>query len=181
MLAYFPASLPDELLFSRLARYHLHICSQSSKQTLDDLFGDRSVRASVDLQCRLSALAQRLPPSLGATAEDLAQATLFGYHAAFQPAGTRRLALRSMLDGEAAGLHARLGIAAGLRAPAHRLRWCAACHEEALATHGETVRAQVEHPFAVLKGPMRLVIRTISLARASAAVTLAAMAFNMKR
>ncbi|WP_018632647.1 TnsD family Tn7-like transposition protein [Neomegalonema perideroedes] len=137
MLSYFPASLPDELLFSRIARYHLHICSRSSKQTLDDLFGDRSVRASVDLQCRLSALARRLPPSLGATAEDLAQATLFGYHAAFQPAGTRRLALRSMLGGEAAGLHARLGIAAGLRAPAHRLRWCAACHEEALAAYGE--------------------------------------------
>ncbi len=43
------------------------------------------------------------------------------------------------------------------------------------------VRALVEHPFALLKGPMRLVIRTIGIARASATVTLAAMAFNMKR
>lgn len=44
-----------------------------------------------------------------------------------------------------------------------------------------TVRAHVEHPFAHQKGVMRLVIRTIGLARASAAVTLANMAYNMKR
>ncbi len=43
------------------------------------------------------------------------------------------------------------------------------------------VRAHVEHPFAHQKGPMALVIRTIGLARAKATVTLANMAYNMKR
>jgi IS5 family transposase len=43
------------------------------------------------------------------------------------------------------------------------------------------VRAHVEHPFAYQKGVMGLVIRTIGLARASATVTLANMAYNMKR
>lgn len=43
------------------------------------------------------------------------------------------------------------------------------------------VRAHVEHPFVVLKGPMRLVVRTIGEARAEATITLAAMAYNMKR
>lgn len=43
------------------------------------------------------------------------------------------------------------------------------------------VRARVEHPFARQKGPMRLVIRTIGLARATTTVTLANMAYNMKR
>ena len=43
------------------------------------------------------------------------------------------------------------------------------------------VRARVEHPFAHQKGPMGLVIRTIGLARAAATVTLANMAYNMKR
>ena len=44
------------------------------------------------------------------------------------------------------------------------------------------VRAHVEHVFARQKGPMALVIRTIGLARAEAAiVTLANMAYNMKR
>ena len=43
------------------------------------------------------------------------------------------------------------------------------------------VRAAIEHPFAHQKGPMKLVIRTIGLARAEAAITLANMAYNMKR
>lgn len=53
-------------------------------------------------------------------------------------------------------------------------------HARANATKA-AVRAHVEHPFAYQKGVMRLVIRTIGLARASAAVTLANMAYNMKR
>jgi IS5 family transposase len=43
------------------------------------------------------------------------------------------------------------------------------------------VRAHVEHPFAHQKGPMGLVIRTIGIARATATVTLANMAYNMRR
>lgn len=43
------------------------------------------------------------------------------------------------------------------------------------------VRAHVEHAFAQQKGPMRLVVRTIGIARARAAITLANMAYNMKR
>lgn len=43
------------------------------------------------------------------------------------------------------------------------------------------VRARVEHPFAHQKGPMGLVIRTIGIARARATVTLANIAYNMRR
>lgn len=43
------------------------------------------------------------------------------------------------------------------------------------------IRARVEHPFAYQKGPMGMVIRTIGIARAKAAITLANMAYNMKR
>ena len=44
-----------------------------------------------------------------------------------------------------------------------------------------SVRAHVEHPFAHQKGPMGMVIRTIGIARATATVVLANMAYNMKR
>ena len=43
------------------------------------------------------------------------------------------------------------------------------------------MRARVEHPFAVLKGTMRRVVRTIGSARAESTITFAAMAYNMKR
>lgn len=85
MLSYFPATLPDELLYSRLARYHLHSGSTSPKQTLDDLFGNRSVRAAIDLQCQLRALSNRISALTRCQPRDLLRDTLFGYYASWQP------------------------------------------------------------------------------------------------
>lgn len=43
------------------------------------------------------------------------------------------------------------------------------------------LRSKVEHVFAHQKARMRLTIRTIGIARAEAAITLANMAYNMTR
>ena len=43
------------------------------------------------------------------------------------------------------------------------------------------MRSRIEHVFAQQKARMGLVIRTIGLARAQAAITLANMAYNMTR
>ena len=43
------------------------------------------------------------------------------------------------------------------------------------------LRSKVEHVFAQQKARMRLTIRTIGIARAEAAITLANMAYNMTR
>lgn len=137
MLTHFPAALPDELLYSRLARYHLHSCSTSAKQTLDDLFGDRSVRASIDLQCHLRALSFRVSELTPCTPADLLRGTLLSYYASYQPASAGQAAQKAMLDGPAEGLHARLGIAAGLRLPPYPLRCCPRCNAEAVKLHGE--------------------------------------------
>ncbi|WP_333834431.1 TnsD family Tn7-like transposition protein [Rubrimonas sp.] len=138
MLPYFPALFPDELLYSVIARYHRHVCSPGPKATLEDLFGNRSVRASADLQGHLGALADRLPPGLCLDAGRLARVhTLLPYYTAFSPEETARVALEAMTRGSTDGLHLRLGIAAGaVRAPV-ALRFCPACHAETLAVRGE--------------------------------------------
>ena len=138
MLTHFPATLPDELLYSRLARYHVHSGSLSPKQTLDDLFGDRLVRAAIDLQCHLHALSNRVSDLTRCAPHDLLRDTLFGYYASYQPAEVVKAAENAMIHGPAAGLHARLGIAAGMRLPPHPPRWCPRCHAEALLLHGES-------------------------------------------
>jgi IS5 family transposase len=43
------------------------------------------------------------------------------------------------------------------------------------------VRAGIEHVFAKQKGPMRIVIRTVGLARAKVKIGLANLTYNMKR
>lgn len=82
----FPAPFADELLYSLIARHHRHVCSAGPKATLEDPSGARSVRASVDLQGRLVALSDRLPPGLGLDAGRLAQEhTMPPYHTTLQP------------------------------------------------------------------------------------------------
>lgn len=48
-------------------------------------------------------------------------------------------------------------------------------------TAKSALRSKVEHVFAHQKARMRLTIRTIGIARAEAAITLANMAYNMTR
>ncbi|CAO3402372.1 hypothetical protein [Azospirillum palustre] len=138
IISYFPAAYPDELLYSLLARYHLHSCSTSPKQTLDDLYGDRNVRATMDLPGHLGALCRRLPPDRGFTPEQLAAGfTLLPYYAAFERPLIVAQTLAAMIEGHADGIHLRLGMTASTVTAPDRLRFCPACHAEALARYGE--------------------------------------------
>lgn len=138
MLAYFPEIYPDELLYSVLARYHLHICSRSPKHTLYDLFGEIWVRASVSLQSHLAALSQRIPSDRGLSPKKLAHDfTLYFYYTAFEPKPVGEFVLASLLDGSAGAVHARLGISASaISAPTH-LRYCPTCLNNMLPRYGE--------------------------------------------
>jgi hypothetical protein len=138
MLSYFPPVYPDELLYSVLAHYHRHTAERSPKQTLNDLFGDRHVRAAVDLPGHLGALAERLPAGRDRTPERMAVGwTLYPYYLAFQPETVVRDVLAAMVSGPADGLHVRLGIAASVVPVPRNLRYCSRCHSEAEAHWGE--------------------------------------------
>ena len=90
-LAYFPAAHPGELLYSLLARYHQHMGVPSSIHTMEALYGQRLVVASLDLPGHLGALADHLPPGAGWIALRMAnELTLLPYYTAFQPAAVRR-------------------------------------------------------------------------------------------
>ncbi|KJS36239.1 MAG: hypothetical protein VR70_14290 [Rhodospirillaceae bacterium BRH_c57] len=138
MLAYFPRTYPDELLYSVLGRYHRHVCSSGPKQALEDLFGSRRIHSAVDLQAGLGPLSRRIPPQRGLTAECLARDfTLFPYLTAFQPARVRGAVLAALRDGPADWVHVRLGLAASAVRPPAALRLCPQCRTEMLAAFGE--------------------------------------------
>ena len=139
MLAYFPRIYADELLYSVLARYHRQTCSLSPKHTLDDLFGCRTVRASVDLPGHLGELSRHLPLDRKLTPSRLAiEFTLFPYYAAFQPAAVSSAVLTALIEGPADSVHVRLGIAASAVSSPKALRFCAVCNSDAMAERGET-------------------------------------------
>lgn len=137
MPVYFPEPYQDELLYSLLARYHRHMASLSPKQTLDDLFGARSVIAGLDLQGHLKSLSAHLPPAWGMTAERLAtEFTLLPYYQAFHSDELRERAQQAVTDGSISGLHLILGLAPA-NSRVKKLRFCPDCLREMKVKHGE--------------------------------------------
>lgn len=140
MLTYLPSLLPDELLYSLLARTYRHSGWHSPKLALEEFFGHRNVRAGVFLQTELHRLAARLPSQRRMTPEWLARnSTLLPYLTAFSTAEIRDWALNVLTgeNGDVEALHIRLGlVASNVRLPG-KLRYCPVCRAEMLEQYGE--------------------------------------------
>lgn len=82
MLPFFTNPYPDELLYSAIARYHFYSGNLDCKNTLDELFGSRSVIPSVEIGSHFSILAEKLG-SLYTIENLLANHTIYPYYAMF--------------------------------------------------------------------------------------------------
>lgn len=60
MIPFFTNPYPDELLYSAIARYHFYSGNIDCKDTLEELFGSRSVIPSVEIGSHFSMLAEKL-------------------------------------------------------------------------------------------------------------------------
>ncbi|WP_366910432.1 TnsD family Tn7-like transposition protein [Methylotenera sp.] len=138
MLAYFPSIYPSELLYSVLARYHLHMGLPPVALTLESLFGNRKTVAAFDLPGNLQALANRIPPQRKLTvAYMIEHLTLVPYYLAFQPPAIQETIRQAIAKGEIEGVYLRLGLAAFRINRVNRLRFCHQCLDVMQVQHGE--------------------------------------------
>lgn len=138
MLAYFPKVYPGELLYSVLARYHLHVGSPSTMHTLDTLFGNRKAISTFDLPGHLHELADRIPPDCNLSVDRIIDTlTLFSYFTAFEPPSLQKKVRSAMRSGTIDGLHVRLGLSAFRIGRIRQLRFCPECNLRMQAVHGE--------------------------------------------
>ncbi|MDO8775302.1 MAG: TniQ family protein, partial [Burkholderiaceae bacterium] len=101
MLAYFPKVYPGELLYSVLARYHLHVGTPGPMHTLDALFGNRKVISTFDLPGHLQSLADRIPPDCDLSVDRVIDTlTLFSYFTAFEPPALQEKVRGAMRGGD---------------------------------------------------------------------------------
>lgn len=138
MLSYFPSIYPGELLYSVLARYHRHVGLPGPMHTLETLFGNRNVIATLDLQGHLQLLVDRIPPERGLTVDRMIDTlTLYPYFIAFEPPALQANVRQAMKRGTVENLHIRLGLVAFRVPRINRLRFCPECTREMLLRHGE--------------------------------------------
>jgi len=138
MLSYFPAIYPDELLYSVIARLHVHLGAPPWLSLLEELFGRRMTVADPDLPGALSRLAEQISPQRGLTVARLVdELTPFPYYTAFQSPRIWAWAHRRLCQGRVADLHLRLGLVAFRSCCVKRLRFCPCCLKDMEAMHGE--------------------------------------------
>lgn len=85
MLTFFPTPYPDEILYSTFARYHMRSANSSIKDTLDDLFGKKTVMSTIDLPSHLYSLCNRISPTHSSITPEklLEKHTLYPFYSPF--------------------------------------------------------------------------------------------------
>jgi hypothetical protein len=145
-----PRPLPDELLYSALARATYRYGFWSPKRLLDILYGRRTVVAVPDLPSNLSALVQSTHEHWQLDVDELvAQHTLLGYYTHFQGGQQRRKVLAAMAD-VGGSLHVRLGVCAGSARTPKCFQLCPTCYVEDIAAFGEAYWHRAHHLPGVL-------------------------------
>ncbi len=132
LLAHFPTLYNDELLYSGIARYHQISGNRTQKQTIEDLFGDRLVCATVDLPSHLDKLTDRI--NGGYSVRHLIQYhTLLPYYSTFFHKEKVNEARALMAQGASSGVvHSKLGLPASLIKSPAQLKFCPQCYNEDL-------------------------------------------------
>ncbi|MES2095894.1 MAG: TnsD family Tn7-like transposition protein [Pseudomonadota bacterium] len=164
MLAYFPEILPDELLYSALARLRRHRGLGAASVLMEELFGRSHAVASFDLPGGIGALAERLDAGTGLDADwIIRRTTLFPFLTAFVSGEIRQTTRRAMVE-STVGAHMRLGLAASRIPPIGALRYCPACLGPMVDGHGERywrrshqlpgVTVCPDHGVALLRSPV---------------------------
>lgn len=137
MSAVFPEILPEELLYSALARYGDMMRFPGQKAVLDAAFGRRTGIAAVELPGPIDALIERLPGGHRLTADGLVDAhTTLPYYARFIAPDRIAGAAATLRVRGSGGLAESLGIRPSAVPIATHLRYCPRCSEEDRATHG---------------------------------------------
>lgn len=153
MLTYFPVRYKDELLYSIIARYHVHSGIPSYKTTIRTLFGGTSMRAVIDFPCDLDALAGNLPFDELTSDSFINENTLFPLFQPFLTLEKERAIKAKLKQGKNHSIHTQIGISAS-RIPSKRyLVFCPNCYQEEKQKYGEPYWHRIHQVPGVLVCP----------------------------
>lgn len=137
-IAYVPTLLPDELLYSWLARVAALNAMGAPRDVLQRFFGCSTLVPSVDLPTQLLALAHRLGSWLPfATLDELLdRGTLLPYHRPFLTAASHSRVRQILLHGDGKGLKTLMGRVANRFGAHPALRSCPDCMADSWSCYG---------------------------------------------
>ncbi|MFJ7408240.1 MULTISPECIES: TnsD family transposase [unclassified Lysinibacillus] len=134
-MPFFTNPYPNELIYSAISRYHFYSGNIDYKDTMEELFQNRSVIPSMEIGSHFSILAEHLGSNY--TVESiLAQHTVFPYYSNFLTKQRYHEIIKDVTAG-GQGLYTRLGMVAGGICRKNGLYYCAECAKIDVEYYGE--------------------------------------------
>lgn len=137
MISFFPDVYPDELVYSRLARYGVRSGYTHYRAVADDLFTSNTAKPNLEFVMELSEDAYRTITSVMPFESVIQKHTMFPYYARFLPMERRQRAFQLLLNMDTA-FNDVLYIRRNKTQHRQFLRYCPLCADEDRRQHGET-------------------------------------------
>ncbi len=134
MIAFFPDAYPDELLYSRICRYHIRSGNYCSAFTIDDMYGKRTVHPDMEFLNRFTADALKWICGDDDLKTVIMTQTMYPFYARFLPKERKVKAFSSLVGQEGNWSNLLCLPQTGARF----LRFCPLCVAEDRDQYGET-------------------------------------------
>ncbi|MCY6957426.1 TnsD family transposase [Clostridium brassicae] len=136
MIHFFTDPYKDELIYSAIARYHYYTGNVDYKDTLQELFGKRSIIPSLEIGSNIDILAKNLGDRY--TAENIIKNhTIFPFYSPFLPKDRKKELLKEIKYQDGGGLYTKLGMVAGSICKKDAIYYCACCAKKEIQEYGE--------------------------------------------
>ncbi|SHJ75177.1 TniQ protein [Clostridium cavendishii DSM 21758] len=136
MLHFFTDPYKNELIYSSIARYHYYSGNIDYKDTLEELFGKRSIIPSLEIGSNIEQLANNLGEKY--TAENIIMKhTVFPYYSPFLPTKRKTELLDEIKYKDGGGLYTKIGMVAGSICRKTSIYYCPCCAKGEIEKYGE--------------------------------------------
>lgn len=136
MVHFFTDPYKDELIYSAIARYHYYIGNIDFKDTLEELFGKRSIIPSIEIGSNLAVLAKNLGGNYTGD-QIIKRNTLFPFYASFLPQERKKEIINEIKNKDGQGIYTKLGIVAGSICKKEGIYYCPRCANKEIEKYGE--------------------------------------------
>ncbi|MBB6715375.1 TnsD family Tn7-like transposition protein [Clostridium gasigenes] len=137
MIHFFTDPYKDELIYSAIARYHYYTGNMDCKDTLEELFGKRSIIASLEIGSYIDILARNLGGRYKAE-NIISKYTIFPFYNPFLPDDRKKELLEKIKYDDGSGIYTKLGMVAGSICKKRGIYYCPCCANKEIEEYGET-------------------------------------------
>jgi hypothetical protein len=136
MLTFFTDPYPDELIYSAIARYHYYIGNLDYKDTIEELFGKRTIIPNLYIGSNFNSLVEQLGSKYNIDSI-INNHTIFPFYSPFMPLQRKHEILKDIKYNGGGAVYTKIGIVAGGTCKKESICYCLECAKNDIERYGE--------------------------------------------